>query len=464
VEYNDFLESKKMKTVSSGFDCGELNNSLFGFQKDVDRWMLKKGMACAFQDCGLGKTFEQLVWADQVCSYTGSNVLIAAPLAVSQQTRREGEKFGIEVNMCRTKHDVKRGINITNIEMLHHFDPRDFKGFEIDESSILKHSDSKTRQLVIEMFSQTPYRSAWTATPAPNDYMELGNHAEFVGVMKMSEMLSTFFVHDGGDTSKWRLKGHAKEKFWEWLASWAVVMTKPSDLGYPDEGFSLPELIIHEHVVDSVVGDIDGQMLLIPEIAKTLLDRRRARKSSLEDRCTCAAEIIESNPHEQWLIWCDLNDESATLKKMIHDSVEVRGSDSDTHKSDSMLGFSSGNVERLITKPSIAGFGMNWQNCSNMIFVGLSDSYEMFYQAIRRCWRFGQTKRVNVHIVISEAEGAVKANIERKEKAAKEMISSMVQHTKIILTDELHGSEHKYISYQPQKKMYIPNWLKSEAI
>ncbi len=463
MTYDEFLETKKFIMKSSGFECGELNSMLFDFQKDISRWSVKKGRACIFADCGLGKTPMQLVWADKVCSHTGEDVLIAAPLAVSQQTKREGDKFGIKVNICRTSGDLKLGINITNYEMLEHFSPDELSGIVLDESSIIKHHDSKTREMVIDMFRETPYKLACTATPAPNDYMELGNHAEFMGVMTRSEMLSTFFVHDGGDTAKWRLKGHAESKFWEWLSNWAVVMTKPSDLGYIDDGFILPDMTMHEHIVKSVAGDIDGQMLLLPELASTLLDRRQARRGSLGDRCKLAADIISQKPDEQWLVWCDLNDESAELSKIIPGAIEVKGSDSNEHKSNSMLGFSNGDVKVLVTKPSIAGFGMNWQNCHNMIFVGLSDSYEMLYQAIRRCWRFGQKEPVDVHIVISEAEGAVKANVIRKEADAQRMIREMVKHTQNILSTELHNIQHDTIEYKANKQMKIPSWLRSEA-
>lgn len=463
MTYKDFLKSKKYSVEPSGFECGMLNPMLFDFQRDIARWALKKGRACVFSDCGTGKTPIQLVYADEVCSHTGGKMLISAPLAVSQQTKREGDKFGIPVNICRTQADARPGVNVTNYEMLAHFNPTEFSGIVLDESSILKHHDSNTRNMIINMFRDTPYKLACTATPAPNDYMELGNHAEFAGIMTRTEMLSSFFVHDGGNTAKWRLKGHAEQRFWEWLAQWAIVMTKPSDLGYPDDGFALPEMTMHEHIVPSIAGDINGQMLLVPELAKTLLDRRQARRESLNDRCELAADLVAQKPNQQWLIWCDLNDESSALASMIPGAVEVRGSDTSDHKTSAMLGFSSGSIQTLVTKPSIAGFGMNWQNCHNMIFVGLSDSYEMLYQAIRRCWRFGQTEPVDVHIVISEAEGAVKENVLRKEKAAQNMICEMVKHTKNVLFNDLHSIQHEYIEYVANKAIKIPSWLKSEV-
>lgn len=457
-KYADFINKKRITTESSGFQISKTNPSLFDFQRDIVRWSCKKGKSAVWADCGLGKTLMQLEWANSVYKQTGKSVLILAPLAVAAQTVREGEKFGINVNICRKQQDVVVGINITNYEMLEVFDEKSFSGVVLDESSILKHFDSKTRTLIIEKFKDTPYKLACTATPAPNDHMELGNHAEFLNVMTRTEMLATFFVHDGGDTSKWRIKGHAENKFWEWVASWAVVLKSPSDLGYNAGKFTLPPLKIHEQVVPSSASEVDGQMMFIPEIAQTLIDRRAARKESLENRVEKAARLANGN-NQQWLIWCDLNAESEALKKAIKDAVEVKGSDSNEHKEKSMLGFSKGEIRVLITKPSIAGFGMNWQNCNNMIFVGLSDSYEAFYQAVRRCWRFGQEKEVHAHIVISESEGAVKSNIERKEADSERMAREMVKYTQNILYQSVRGTTKESIEYNPQIDMIIPNWL-----
>jgi hypothetical protein len=312
--------------------------------------------------------------------------------------------------------------------------------------------------MLIEMFRNTPYKLSCSATPAPNDFMEFGSHAEFTGVMSRTEMLATFFVHDGSDTAKWRLKGHAEDKFWEWIASWAVVLQKPSDLGYSDEGFELPPLYIHEIIVESPKNDY----CMFVDIAKTLNERRQARRNSLESRVAKVAELANENS-DQWLVWCDLNCESEALAKAISGAVEVKGSDKTEHKIKSAMGFSSGDIRVLVSKPSIFGFGMNWQNCHNMIFTGLSDSYEQFYQAIRREWRYGQTEPVNVYIVISEAEGAVKANIERKEAESEKMITEMVKHTQKILTAEVHGTVKETIDYNPQVAMILPDWLRSAA-
>ena len=455
MDYNEFLQSKRFISQSTGFTPDSINPMLFDFQRDIDRWACKKGKAGIFAQCGLGKTPMQLAWGEQVCKY--GDVLIAAPLAVSRQTIREGQKFNIPVNLCRTHGDVKPGINITNYEMLEHFDAGKFAGIILDESSILKSYDGKYRNTIISMFRDTPYKLSCTATPAPNDFMELGNQCEFLNVMSRTEMLATFFVHDGGDTSKWRLKGHAEDKFWEWVASWAVVIQRPSDLGYSDGKFILPPLNIQEIIVDSPHKSQHGQLSFVPELALTLQERREARRDSLENRVAAAAELTKNG--EQWLLWCDLNAESDALAKAIPGAVEVKGSDSQEHKESAAIGFANGDIRVLVSKPSIFGFGLNWQSCHNMAFVGLSDSYEQIYQAMRRCWRFGQIYPVNVYIITSRREGAVKANIERKEADSERMIGEMVRYTKDILTKEIRGTVRETTDYNPTEEMILPEWL-----
>ena len=446
MEYTQFLKQKQIINTSKGIDIDRnlLNPMLFEFQRDIVWWALKKGKACIFADCGLGKTPMQLEWANQVHKHTSGDVLILAPLAVSKQTKREGDKFGIKVNICNSQDDVKPGINITNYEKLKHFNPDAFAGIVLDESSILKSFTGKIRTQIIEAFNKTPYRLACTATPAPNDYMELGNHAEFCGVMTRAEMLATFFIHDGGDTSKWRLKGHAEDKFWEWVASWAVVIRKPSDLGYDDGKFILPQCNVHTRIIKM---DNEDCFTLIPLPAKTLQERRQARKDSMKKRVAEVAEMVNQSK-EQWLVWCDYNDESEALAKAIPGAVEVKGSDTAEHKENAMLGFAEGTIRVLVTKPSIAGFGMNWQNCSNMAFCGLSDSYEQFYQAVRRCWRFGQEKEVDVHVVIGETEILVLENVKRKEMEALKMAEGMVEHMKDFTKKEIHSTEREVAEYK----------------
>ena len=451
MNYEEFIESKTIEFKNYGFDIDKenLNPMLFDFQKDIVRWALKKGRAAIFADCGLGKTPMQLEWANQIYKREGGKILILAPLAVATQTQREGEKFHIPVNICESQADVKEGINITNYEKLEKFVANEFIGVVLDESSILKSFTGKVRNTIIDNFRHTPYKLACTATPAPNDYMELGNHSEFLGVMTRSEMLSMYFVHDGGQTSKWRLKGHAEDKYWEWMASWSVFIDNPKNLGYEVEGYDLPKLNIYEIVADDMPV-VYGKL--------TLTQRRNARRESLDVRCKRAADIV-NHSNDNWIVWCDLNDESAKLASLINNSVEVKGSDKSSHKRDSMLNFANDKIKCLVTKPSIAGFGMNWQNCNNMIFVGLSDSYEAYYQAIRRCWRFGQAKEVNVYIIISSQEGTVKENIERKQQNTEKMQQAMIKLTKDITAKELKQTTRITTMYEPNMEMQLPNWI-----
>lgn len=450
MDYIEFLKTKRFVLESSGFDIdkSELNSMLYEFQKDIVRWALKKGRACIFADCGLGKTAMQLSWAYQVHKHTGGMILILAPLAVAEQTKREAEKFGYTVKVVENQDDCICGINITNYEKLDKFVTNKFIGVVLDESSILKSYSGKVRSSIIQNFCLVPYKLACTATPAPNDYMELGNHSEFCGVMTRSEMLSMFFVHDGGQTSKWRLKGHAEDVFWQWLATFSVFVDNPKNIGYMIDGYDLPTLNITEIVVDGNEASKETM---------TLSERRQARKDSIELRCQKAAELVNTSD-EQWLVWCDLNEESSKLHNLINNSVEVKGSDNPNHKSNSMCDFSKGEIKVLVTKSSIAGFGMNWQNCHNMIFTGLSDSYEKYYQAVRRCWRFGQDKPVNVYIIISAKEGCVKDNIERKQNDFLKMQQKMTSLTKEITKKELQNTCRINTPYEAKVKMNLPEW------
>ena len=434
MNYEDFIEAKRATIPPAGFEPTAINDKLYPFQRDIVAWACRKGKACIFADCGMGKTAMQLEWADQVHAHMGGGkVLIVAPLAVSAQTVREGRKFGIPVNRCRAASDLADGINITNYEMLHAFEGVVLDGVVLDESSILKSYSGKIRNQIIDMFDGVPFKLACTATPSPNDYMELGNHAEFVSVMTRTEMLATFFTHDGGNTSKWRLKGHAVDVFWDWVSQWAVTVTSPSDLGYDAGGFDLPELDIHQVVVESPTLVDDSRLFAVEAI--TLSDQQKARRTTVEVKADAIAQKVNSDDG-QWLIWCDLNAESEYLAESIHDAVEVRGSDTDEHKEKSMLGFAAGPIRVLVTKPSIAGFGMNWQNCHQMAFCGLSHSYEQFYQAVRRCWRYGQTNPVTVDVVVSDQETAIVANVISKRDASDEMKAQMTKRSMRIRTDE----------------------------
>jgi len=444
--YTDFIQSKRIVDIDTGFDVDidSINPLLFDFQRVIVRWALKRGRAAIFGDTGTGKTFMQLTWADHVTRHTGQPVLIFAPLAVSKQTREEGKKFGVNVHICRKQADIQPGVNIANYEMLHHFEAKGLSGIVLDESSILKGIGAKTR-IALTSFAQTiPYRLACTATPSPNDTSELINHAEFLGVMQGKEILAIFFIQDFKATShKWRLKGHAQKDFWKWLASWARAFRLPSDLGFDDHDFILPAMHMHHHVTDNQL--FDNGMLFTLE-AKGLQEQREARRSSLVDRVKLCADLINNDTsHDQWLVWCDLNDESAAATKAIDGAVEVKGSDSPEHKESSMIGFANGEIKTLVSKSSICGHGMNFQSCHNVIFLGLSHSFEYFYQAIRRCWRFGQKHEVHVHIITSEAEGSVIANIKRKEQQADQMFKEMLNHMKEFQTVEAKREEMEYV-------------------
>lgn len=452
-DYQEFLAAKQFRFSSSGFETDLSGYPLFDYQHDIVRWSCARGKAAIFADTGMGKTIMQLAWADQVARHTGNPVLILAPLAVSDQTIAEGKKFGIHVEKYRFADVFGPHIYVTNYEQLHNVRVDQFDGIVLDESSILKGMQGKIRRQCTEMFSGTPYRLSCTATPSPNDFMELGTQCEFLGIMSQVEMLAMFFIHDGSDTSKWRLKGHGKRKFFEWLATWAVFISKPSDLGYSDEGHTLPALVFHEHVIDS--GITDG---LFAPIASGLLDRNRARKDTVDARVE-QASIIANGLKGQVLVWCHLNNESEKLSTEITGAVEVTGSDPAEHKSATMLGFSRGEVRALVSKPKIAGFGMNWQNCNQMVFVGLSDSWEQFYQSVRRCWRYGQTKPVHVHIVSADIEGGVLANIKRKESQHKQLKAEMITIMRDKTLAQLGRAEQEKTEYNAINKMEMPSWV-----
>lgn len=439
--YQQFLAEKEIQPIISGFDCDQLNPYLFDFQRVIVKWALRRGRAAIFADTGLGKTLMQVSWADAICEKTGGNVLILAPLCVAQQTVSESKKFGIEVNYCRSQDGVKTGINITNYEMLEHFDVESFAGVVLDESSIIKNREGKTRNALIESCKKTPYKLSCTATPSPNDFMELGNQCEWLGIVSMTEMLAMFFINDAGDTGTWVLKGHGKRKFWEWMSTWAIVIKSPADLGFDGAKYVLPPINITSHVVKS-----DAKFGLFADIATGLMERNAARKESIDDRVRLAAEIANASD-EQWVIWCHRNEESEKLEAAISGSMAVSGSDSLDHKERTIGEFTAGRLRVLISKPSICGYGMNWQHCHNTIFVGLSDSWEAYYQAIRRFYRFGQLKQVNCHVVSAESEGAVVENIKRKEAQNKKMSMEMVAYMSNYFKAELFGIESQKEPY-----------------
>ncbi len=458
--YADFLERKRMVDPATGMDPPPaLPEFLFPHQRAIATWALRRGRAAIFAGTGLGKTAMELSWGNAVADHTDKPVLIFAPLAVSLQHIREAEKFGLPARIVKSQDDVRHGVNVTNYQKIDHFDLSSFGGIVLDESSILKSTDGKYRTRLIEECDPVPFRLAATATPAPNDFMELGNHAEFLGVMSYTDMLATFFTHDGGDTQKWRLKGHAENDFWKWMASWSVMIRKPSDLGFPDDGYELPPLRQQQHIVAADYAPSLDTGLLFPMEARTMQERLSARRDTVAERVSLAARITPDDKPFVW--WCNLNAESEALAKAIPDAVELRGADSDDEKERKLLDFTEGRIRVLVTKASLTGFGMNWQHCSETGFVGLNDSFEQVFQAIRRFWRFGQTKPVHVHFIAAETEGAVVANLRRKEADADRMAAAMVMHMSDLSRAEITGTVRTVPDYNPTQPIVLPDFVRA---
>jgi len=460
TDYASFVAHKLTRAPSTGLaKVPDLHPSLFPFQRDLVAWALRRGRAALFADTGLGKTAMQIEWARHV----PGDVLILAPLAVAAQTAREGERLGVSVKVCRDGSDVEPGVNVTNYDRLHRFDVARFTGVVLDESSIIKHHDAKTLATLLAAFAETPFKLCATATPSPNDYTELGTHAEFLGVCTRVEMLSEHFVHDGGDTSKWRLKGHARAAFWRWMSSWAALIRKPSDLGYEDAGYNLPELRVTQHTIPADREQVKSQGLLFAEPARSLTERRAARKSSLSARVQRCVDTVKAEDDESWVIWCELNAEADALAKALGTAIEIRGSDEPILKESRLVAFGKGQYKILITKPSIAGFGLNWQHAARMAFVGVKDSWEAYYQAIRRCWRFGQKRPVHVHVFASELEGEVVANLQRKERDALAMAEQLSAETREAVCAEVRGMVRDTNEYAPLARIEVPAWLTSRG-
>ncbi|MCC3246703.1 helicase [Methylocystis sp. WRRC1] len=459
MQYHEFLAKKRRADPSTGITVVDgLPQFMKDHQRDITAWAMRRGRAAIFAGTGLGKTLMELVWGGRVAEHTGKPVLCFAPLAVSAQHIREAEKFGMHAQIVRDASEVVGpGVFVTNYQKIGHFDLSNFGGVILDESSILKSTEGHYRTRLIDECGHVPFRLAATATPAPNDFMELGNHAEFLGVMSYTDMLATFFTHDGGETQKWRLKGHAESVFWEWVASWAVMIRKPSDLGYSNDGYDPPSLNQHQHTVGVEYAPSLETGLLFPMEARSMSERIAARRDTVADRVAMAASITPTDRPFVW--WCNLNAESEALCKAIPGAVETRGSDPDDIKEKKLTDFSEGRIRVLVTKAGVAGFGMNWQHCCDTGFVGLNDSFEQVYQAIRRFWRFGQTKPVNVHFIASELEGAVVANLRRKEVDAERMAAALVMHTASISAQNIRGLERTTPDYKPTKPVIIPNWL-----
>lgn len=456
MDYAQFLESKHQKEHIVSCPVHFMPDCAFDYQDAVIRWALKRGRSSIFAGTGLGKTLMQLVCAQNFVIETNKPVLIATPLAVAHQFVAAGDEFGIPCRKVAQQADIRgAGIYITNIQKLDKFDIDSLGGFLLDESSILKNESGKFRTQLIDATRNIPYRIAATATPSPNDFMELGNHAQFTGIMSYTDMLSTFFTHDGSETQKWRLKGHAEDMFWRWMATWSVMFQSPADLGFDGSMHVLPPLEQYEHIVGVEYEPSTETGLLFPLEAQSLSERLSARRDSIKERCEKAASLVDG---DSWVVWCNLNDEGAALREMIPDSYEVRGSDKDEKKEEVLEAFSSGQIKHLITKPSICGFGMNWQHCNKTAFVGLNDSFEQLYQAIRRFYRFGQKNTVHAHFIASEMEGAVLANIKRKEQQAEHMMEQMVKHMAEFSSDEVRGAHRETMNYNATETMELPKW------
>lgn len=462
MDYEEFLASKSVIDPPTGFtDHGPLSEKLFPFQRDIVSWALRRGRAAIFAGTGLGKSFMELSYADQVAHHTGKPILHIAPLAVSAQMVREAEKFGISARQVAQGSECADGINITNYQKLDHFDLSNFGGVILDESSILKNETGHYRNALIQACHNIPFRLAATATPAPNDFMELGNHSEFLGVMTYTNMLAMFFQHDGGETQKWVLKGHAENAFWEWMASWCVMIRKPSDLGYANDGYDLPPLHYHMHNVDVDPVIQDGDLFPTITLAQTLSERQKAKRDSIDARVAKAVSITPNDRPFVW--WTHLNVEAEMLTKAIPGSVNLHGGLKDDIKEKIILDFCDGKIQTLITKPSIMGYGINAQICADTGFVGLNDSWEMFYQAIRRFWRFGQSRPVNCHIISASTEGQTLANIKRKDDDAERMASAMVAHTRDISSLAIRGMVREKAGYDVNVPIKLPEWLLEEA-
>lgn len=458
MTYADFLDGKRQLSGSFGFRVKRLPDFLFDFQSYLTEWNIKQGRSAMFADCGLGKTPMQLAWADAIVQHTNKRVMILTPLAVSGQTIHEGEKFGIEC--VRSKDGTKLGkITVTNYERLHHFNPHDFVGVVCDESSILKNFDGATKDAVTEFMRLAPYRLLCTATASPNDYIELGTSSEALGGLGYMDMLGMFFKNDQNSlhpatrtrhhglnmSGQWRFKPHAEQPFWQWVASWSRAIRKPSDYGFDDGRFLLPELRTQQHIV-SASRPMDGYLFTVP--AHGLAEQRSERRHTITERCEKAAELVQNSPC--YVAWCHLNQEGDLLEKLMSGAVQVSGRDSDDEKEEKFEAFTSGQVRGLVTKSSIAGWGLNWQHCHHMT-VFPSHSFEQYYQSVRRCWRFGQQSPVTVDVITTEGESNVMQNLLRKSEAADKMFAMIVKHMNEAIA---RSSKHSTTT-----TMEVPTWL-----
>ncbi len=450
MEYRDFIQRKSHLGGMSGFDPVWMPEFLFDFQRSLVEWSLRKGKAAIFADCGLGKTPMQLVWAENVVRHTGGRVLIVTPLAVAAQTVREAEKFGIECKRSAAG-ELTGNILVTNYERLHYFNPEDFQGVVCDESSAIKNFEGERQKVVNDFMKKRPYRLLCTATAAPNDYIELLTSSEILGEMGRMDALGMFFKNDENSLhpiwwgARWRFKKHAERDFWRWVCSWARAVRRPSDIGFDDRDFILPDLNINQTVIHNTQ-PFNGE--LFPVVASTMKEQREERRLTIRERCETVAALV--NHDRPAVVWCHYNEEADTLVKMIPGAKQVKGGDTDAEKEAAFLGFSNGDIRVLVTKPKIGAFGLNWQHCSHMTLFP-SHSFEQYYQAVRRCWRFGQVNPVTVDIVTTDGEIGVLKNLQRKTEAAQKMFDMLVREMTNAM--EIERMDNHKIATE------VPTWL-----
>lgn len=459
VSYDEFLQHKMQIGGQHGFSPVFIPDYLFDFQKHLVEWLTLKGRGACFADCGLGKSVIELSWAQNVVEKTNGNILLLTPLAVGQQMKLESEKFGIESHHSRDGK-IHSKITITNYEQLHHFDPADFSGMVCDESSILKNFNGKIKHEINIFMRKIPYRLIATATAAPNDFIELGTSSEVLGYLGYMDMLNKFFKNDQNncatnrrgrftEATKWRLKGHAHLSFWRWITSWARAVRFPSDIGFSDDGYILPELIEQEHELKVDGRFVDGTLPGMVMPACGLKEQRDERRATIKDRCEKMAELAMAH-NDYSTLWCNLNDEGDLLEKMIPGSVQVSGKDSDQAKEEKLIAFSKGEIKKLITKPKIGAWGLNWQHCNHILYFP-THSYEQKYQLVRRCWRFGQKRPVHVDAIFTQGDENMIANINRKQRQAIEMFENLVK--------EMNNSISINTVKKYDKKMEVPSWV-----
>jgi hypothetical protein len=462
--YQEFVASKLAIRPPTGLaDVPPLRGSLFPFQAALVTWALRRGRCALFTSTGTGKTRMELAYADAVHRATGMDVLLLTPLAVAAQTAREAQAIGIDATIARDARDAQPGITITNYDRVHLLDADRFGAIVLDESSILKGIDGKSRAYLTKAFAHAAFRLCATATPAPNDVTELGQHAEFLGVCTRAEMLAEYFVNDASGTGEWRLKGHARESYWRWLATWAAVMRSPADIGFDATGYDLPPLHIHRHIIASDIASAreNGFLFSLPEMGLTAV--RAAKRDSLDQRVAKAAEIVAAEPDEPWLLFGELNVETDALEAAIPGAIQVAGADDVDVKVERLLSFAEGRIRVLVSKASIAGAGLNFQHCARVLFVGATWSWEQYHQAIRRCWRFRQTRPVHVHMICGDRETAAIEAIERKEAQATRMIDEVIAIAGEVIKTQINGTSVVRVDYSPTVPMRLPGWLRTEG-